>query len=110
MSWLLDVTGSEYDDSDDDGSDDDEEGDDEEGEEEGEKKASKKKKSKDKDKKSSSKSSRRAGEASGVRAELQQLKAQLPGDGDDERQYPVSVAQDRGETGYRVEALKEFYR
>jgi hypothetical protein len=69
----------------------------------------KKKKSKDKDKEKKPKTSRRAGEASGVRAEMQQLKAQLPGEGEDEQQYPVSVPQDRGEVGYRVESQKEFY-
>lgn len=100
--------GSDFDDSDDSESDD-EEGDNDDGA--GEKKSTKKKKSKDKDKeKKSVKSSRRAGEASGVRAELQSLKSQLPGDGEDDRQYPISVVNDRGDTGYRVEVLKEFYR
>jgi hypothetical protein len=102
------VIGSDFDDSDDDGSDD-EDGDDDDNDES--EKKTKKKKSKDKDKdKKSSKSSRRAGEVSGVRAELQQLKSELPGDGEDERQYPISVPNDRGASGYRVEVLKEFYR
>ena len=89
--------GSDYDDSDDDGSDEDDGDHDEEGGE-GEKKASKKAKSKDKDrdkdrdkdKKARKTSSRRAGEAvTGVRAEMQQLKAQLPGDGEDEQQVRI---------------------
>mmetsp|Transcript_5470 Transcript_5470/g.10492 ORF Transcript_5470/g.10492 Transcript_5470/m.10492 type:complete len:305 (-) Transcript_5470:109-1023(-) len=106
-SEMTGETGSDFDDSDDSESDD-EEGDNDDGA--GEKKSTKKKKSKDKDKeKKSVKSSRRAGEASGVRAELQSLKSQLPGDGEDDRQYPISVVNDRGDTGYRVEVLKEFY-